>query len=129
MCISLDPLCWRFGWSLVVTGFLSGALLGLFFLRPDFLGGYGSPERRLLRLGHIACTALGILALLYGLMPWAEPGGSLAGTGRMLFLAGGVAMPLVCFASAWRRSLRHAFAVPVLLLVAGVLCALGGMAT
>lgn len=53
------------GWSLILCGFVSGSLLGLGFHRAEFLGGYGSFRRRLLRLGHIALVALGMLNVLF----------------------------------------------------------------
>jgi hypothetical protein len=44
------------------------------------------------------------------------------------FVAGGIAMPAICFLSAWRRPFRHLFAFPVIALVtAVVLTYLGGM--
>jgi len=112
-------------WLLIVVGFLSGATIGLFFHRDDFLGGYASFRRRLLRLGHIACIALGILglellqALPAGAPHWIAP----------LFLAGAVLMPATCFLTAWRRSFRHLFALPVTLLVAPVARLIFSLAT
>jgi len=50
---------WMLGWGLVLAGFLSGAAIGLSFHREDFLGGYTSFPRRMLRLGHVALIALG----------------------------------------------------------------------
>jgi len=41
------------GWLGVLGGVLSGAVIGLFFHRDDWAGGYGSFSRRMLRLGHI----------------------------------------------------------------------------
>ncbi len=104
-------------WSLIVAGFLSGAALGLFFHRDDFLGGYGSFRRRLLRLGHIACLALGLLALqlLDTLATHAAP--IAPGWLAPAFLVGAALMPTVCFLTAWRRPFRHLFALPVALLV------------
>lgn len=123
-----------FAWSLIVAGFLSGATLGLFFHRDDFLGGYASFRRRLLRLGHIACIALGLIALqlLDTLATLAAaqsaPSGLAATTSGALppawlapaFLAGALLMPTVCFLTAWRRAWRHLFALPVALLVAPI---------
>ncbi len=103
------------GWWLILAAFATGALLGLGFHREDFLGGYGSFRRRLARLGHIALAALGGLNVLYGLSP--VPADPLPG---QLLLAGGIAMPLVCFLSAWKPGFRHLFFIPVVLLVAGV---------
>ena len=52
-------LNWYFGWAAILTAFATGAVLGLFFHREDFLGGYASFRRRILRLVHIALAALG----------------------------------------------------------------------
>lgn len=114
------PLNFQAGWWLVLLSFASGALLGLGFHREDFLGGYGSFRRRLLRLGHIACAALGLFNLVYGLAPIAtgpQPGHAWPG---LLLLAGGFAMPAVCFLTAWKTPFRHAFFLPVGLLAAAV---------
>ena len=51
---------WYFGWASILSAFVTGALIGLFFYREDFLGGYMSFSRRILRLGHIAQAALGL---------------------------------------------------------------------
>jgi hypothetical protein len=60
---------WYAGWGLVAAGFVSGTAVGLGFHREDFLGGYGSFRRRLLRLGHVALVALGMFNVLrYGMM-------------------------------------------------------------
>ena len=108
------------GWWLVLAAFVSGAAIGLGFHREEFLGGYGSFRRRLLRLGHIALAALGMLNVLYGLTPASGDGGARALLPGLLLAAGAVAMPLVCFLSAWRQPFRHLFFVPVVLLLAAV---------
>ena len=119
-------LSWTFGWGLILAGFASGALIGLRFHQADFWGGYDSLRRRLVRLGHIAFVALGILNLLYALSPtigfeprWVE-------IGAVSLAAGGVAMPLVCFLTAWRPGFRHLFFIPVLALSCGAVTALLG---
>ncbi|HUJ10817.1 MAG TPA: hypothetical protein VL171_12390 [Verrucomicrobiae bacterium] len=108
------------GWWLILTAFVSGAIIGLGFHREEFLGGYISFRRRLLRLGHIALAALGILNVVYGLAPTAALSFGPASLPGMLLLGGAVAMPLVCFLSAWRESFRHLFFIPVVLLVTAV---------
>jgi hypothetical protein len=114
------------GWSLILAGFLSGALLGLGFHRDDFLGGYASFRRRIVRLGHIALVALGALNVLFeATIQQAAPGRDAAGA---LFLIGGVAMPLVCFLAGWRPGLRRLFVLPVAALVAAVVLVLLGLA-
>jgi hypothetical protein len=113
-------LNWYAGWSLVLAAFLTGAVLGLFFYRHDFLGGYASFRRRILRLGHIALAALGMLNVLYGLSPapsTPSPESELASLG---FLVGGVTMPTVCFLTSWRPGFRHLFFIPVTALVVAV---------
>ena len=63
---------WYAGWGMILTAFVTGAILGLFFYREGFLGGYASFRRRLIRLGHIALAALGMVNLLFALSPWPE---------------------------------------------------------
>jgi len=106
-------MSWNFGWGILMAGFLSGAILGLGFHRADFLGGYDSFRRRLLRLGHIACCALGLLNVVVALAP-------VTATTRWLFVIGGLTMPVVCWLTAWRKPFRHLFFVPVMSLVAAV---------
>lgn len=109
------------GWSLIVAGFAGGALLGAGFHRDGFLGGYGSWRRRLLRLGHIACVALGMLNLLFAAT---VPRAPLTETGALLLAAGGVAMPLTCLLVAFVPRSRGLFAIPVALLLAAASIAL-----
>ena len=109
------------GWWLILAAFASGAIIGLGFHREEFLGGYGSFRRRLLRLGHIALAALGMLNVVYGLSPRPGGGGTLADVPGGLLLAGAIAMPLVCFLAAWRAPCRHFFFIPVVLLMAAVI--------
>jgi hypothetical protein len=115
------------GWWLILAAFVSGAVIGLGFHREDFLGGYASFRRRLLRLGHIALAALGVLNVVYGLSPWPPDAARFASLAGLLLLGGAVAMPLVCFLSAWRESFRHLFAIPVVLLIAAVILIILGV--
>lgn len=119
-------LNWTAGWILVLAGFASGALLGLSFHRDDFWGGYASFRRRIARLGHVALEALGILNLVFALSPWPAPGTALGTAASYCFVAGGVAMPAVCFLTGWRTPFRHLFFVPVLALVLAVGFTLAG---
>ena len=108
------------GWWLILTAFVTGALIGLGFHREDFLGGYGSFRRRLVRLGHIALAALGALNVVYGISPIPSGPGAAASAPGYLLIAGAIAMPSVCFLSAWRQPFRHLFFVPVSLLIGAV---------
>ncbi len=114
-------LNWTAGWFLVLAGIVAGALLGLGFHRPDFLGGYDSFRRRLLRLGHIALMALGIVNVVFGLSPWPEPGSLAAAVAGPAFLTAGITMPLVCFLAAWREKFRHLFFIPVIAFTTAVI--------
>jgi hypothetical protein len=119
-------LNWQAGWALVLGAFLTGALMGLAFHRQDFLGGYGSFRRRLVRLGHIALAALGMLNVLFSLSPLPAPGTWQGRAASLGFVIGGVMMPLVCFLAAWREPFRHVFAIPVIALVLAVVFTLAG---
>ncbi len=103
-----------FGWLWITLGFASGLLLGLFFHRDDWLGGYGSFARRMLRLGHIAAVALGAINILFALTieraALADWERAVAAWG---FVIGGVSMPLVCVLTAWSRAFRMLFCIPV----------------
>lgn len=49
----------------MLAGALSGAIVGLFFYRDEWMGGYNSWRRRLTRLGHISFFGLGFLNLIF----------------------------------------------------------------
>ena len=108
-------------WVGFLGGALSGAVVGLFFHQEDWLGGYNSFPRRLIRLGHISFFGLGLLNALFALtvavIPVAELLGQMASIG---LLTGAVTMPLCCFASAWRKPLRCLFPIPVTSLLGAV---------
>jgi hypothetical protein len=104
------------GWISILLGFGAGAVPGLSFWREDWLGGYGSWRRRMVRLAHIAFFGLGFINILFALtvarfgqlstfdpLHWAS----------WLLVAGNVAMPVACYLSAWRLSFRHLFFIPV----------------
>ena len=120
------PLNWDAGWLLVLGAFASGALLGLGFHRDDFLGGYTSLRRRMLRLGHIALAALGLMNVVFALSPWPAAGSTAASAASLAFVIGGVTMPVVCFLTAWRERFRHLFALPVTALFIAVVCTYWG---
>jgi hypothetical protein len=117
---------WYVGWSLILTAFISGTILGLFFDRDDFLGGYTSFRRRVLRLGHIALAALGMINILYGLSPVASVPASPARLASLGFVIGAITMPAVCFLTAWRVGFRCLFFIPVSALVISVIQTLQG---
>lgn len=107
-------------WLWILLGFVSGMVLGLFFHRENWLGGYGSFRRRMYRLAHISFFGLGAVNLLFWLtlqrIPSAEP---LAGLASAAFLLGAVTMPVCCVIMAHFPKAHLIFAVPVVSLVAG----------
>ena len=110
-----------FGWCWILVGLAAGAITGMWFHQEDWVGGYPSWPRRMVRLGHIAFLGSGILNVLMARSllelhlragPWPlEIGG--------LLIVGAVAMPTVCYLSAWRKKFRHLFALPVICLIGG----------
>ena len=49
-----------FGWIWVFAALALGVVLGLKFQREDWLGGYSSFPRRMVRLAHVALAALAL---------------------------------------------------------------------
>lgn len=115
------------GWVGLLGGVASGALMGLFFHREEWMGGYSSYRRRMVRLGHISFFGLGFLnmmfALTLGLVTLPAAPARLASLG---LLAGAVTMPACCFLSAWRKPFRHLFPIPVAGVLAGIVSLLIG---
>jgi hypothetical protein len=121
-------LNWYFGWLAILVGFSTGAAIGLFFHREEFLGGYTSFRRRIVRLGHIALPALGMMNLIYSLSPWPVTDLPEAHYASVCFVIGGITMPLVCFLTGWKASFRHLFFIPVTSLILAVVFTLKGTA-
>ncbi len=53
------------GWIAILVGLVAGASIGLFFHREEWLGGYDSWRRRMLRLAHISLVGTGLLNLAF----------------------------------------------------------------
>jgi hypothetical protein len=108
-------------WIGFLCGALSGAVIGLFFHREEWLGGYNSFPRRLIRLGHISFFGLGFLNALFALTISVSQGPELLlRLASLGLLTGAMTMPLCCFASAWRKKLRCLFPIPVTSLLGAV---------
>jgi hypothetical protein len=117
----------RIAWIVILLGFGTGALQGLCFHREDWLGGYGSWPRRLMRLGHIAFFGFAFLNLAFALtVRVLGEGGNGIWFSRAL-AAGAFAMPASCYLAAWKKPLRFLF-YPVVtgILAASLPFALGG---
>ena len=105
------------GWIAILLGLVAGAGIGSFFHREEWLDGYGSWRRRMLRLVHISLVGTGLLNLAFALS--CEPLGldPAPRVASVLFVAGAVTMPTVCLLSAWWRAARHLFFIPVASLI------------
>jgi hypothetical protein len=114
-------------WVWLTMGFVSGLLLGSWFHREDWLGGYGSFRRRLYRLGHISFFGLGMVNFCFyftlRLLGNTSCGLEVA---SWAFVVGALTMPACCLVMAHFPRCRLLFAVPVLsLLLGGSLTVLG----
>jgi hypothetical protein len=117
---------WVAGWLLIFGGFVSGMVLGLRFHREDFWGGYASFRRRIVRLGHVAMVALGMLNVLFSFSPVPVKGSTAGMVAGVAWIGGAIAMPSVCFLTGWRERWRRLFPLPVLLLIVAVIATLVG---
>lgn len=115
------------GWLGMLGGVVSGAAIGLFFHRDEWMGGYFSFRRRMTRLGHISFFGLGFINLMFAFsirtdeFPLFE-----VQIASLCFILGLVTMPLCCFLTAWRKPLRNLFPIPVLSVLIGIVALLAG---
>jgi hypothetical protein len=120
----METVSLHFAWAWMLAGMVSGAVLGLFFHQQDWLGGYGSWRRRMVRLAHVAFFGTGLLnlgfALSWGAVARGDDPSPLLTAGGVLLMIGAVTMPTVCYAAAWRDGFRNLFFVPVMCLMGGV---------
>lgn len=107
-------------WAGILLGSLAGAGAGLFFRGEDWLGGYGSWPRRMLRLGHISFFGIAFINIAFALTARTLNVETEVGVSSTLLLVGAVAMPTVCYLAAIRDTFRHLFFVPTLSVIAGV---------
>ena len=118
-------LMFRAAWIGMLAGTVAGALFGLFFHRDDWMGGYSSFRRRMMRLGHIACFGLAFVNFFFGItcfvMQFKSP---LAHWAAWAFIIGAITMPTCCFLSAWRKPFRHLFPIPVVSVATGIILTL-----
>lgn len=109
------------GWIGILLGFFAGAVPGLFFHDPGWLGGYASWARRMVRLAHISFFGLGFVNLAFGLTaPQVARNSDYLCWVSGLLLLGAATMPIVCYLAAFRPSWRHLFFIPVGSLILGV---------
>lgn len=118
----------RVVWFCILLGMATGAIQGMFFHREDWLGGYGSWKRRMLRLAHISFFGFAFLNLVFAGTVGLLGAGRYAQGMSWAFLAGAVLMPAICYLAAWKQPLRMLFYPLVTgLLSAALLFILGGI--
>ncbi len=108
-------------WAGILSGFIAGAGIGLFFHDDNWAGGYHSWTRRMMRLGHISFFGIAFINLAFAVSVRMFDIRADLTYVSWLFIAGAVTMPLICFLSAWKKLFRHLFFIPVLCLLAGTL--------
>jgi len=105
-------------WLWILLGFLSGMLMGMFFHRENWLGGYASFPRRMYRLGHISFFGLGVLNLMFVLtVQNFALAGPLIHCASLAFVIGALAMPMCCGIMARYPKATMIFSVPVVSLI------------
>ncbi len=114
-------------WIGIILGFLAGAIQGLFFHKEDWAGGYGSWSRRLMRLGHISFFGIALINFAYAVSIRLFEIQNQSVLPSRLFIIGAITMPLICYLSAYKKSFRHLFFIPVLSLMAGAVVFLMGL--
>jgi len=108
-------------WIGILLGFIAGAISGLFFDRENWLGGFASWQRRMIRLAHISFFGIGFINLGYALSVRSLDLDPPSKWASIALIVGAVAMPTVCYLAAWRKRLRHLFPIPVVSLLIGVI--------
>src|SRR5712692_7899301 len=86
-----------FGWCSVLVGVAMGLYMGAMFRREDWLGGYGSFPRRMVRLAHVALVALGMLNIQFAQSAMRlHLQQSLSSLASISMMAAAVLMPVCC---------------------------------
>ena len=112
-----------FGWCAIAAGTLFGMVLGLWSFQgplaaPAGLDDYSSLPRRLLRLSHIACIALGALNVILSMDREVGRGRAARWGGRFL-LWGSMGLPPALAMGAFAPTVRLAYCPPALLVASG----------
>jgi len=116
-------------WIGMLLGGIIGAIQGLFFHQEEWLGGYGSWIRRMMRLGHISFFGIAFINIAFAVTA------NILGFEQdiyipsILFIIGAVGMPLICYLSAFKKAFRHLFFIPALSIIGGIVSLLWIMYT
>ena len=107
-------------WIGLLLGCIAGAIPGMFIHSNNWLGGYASWPRRMIRLAHIAFFGIGFLNLAFFLTATTLGLETGLQTISVPLLVGAATMPAVCYLSAWKVAFRHVFFIPALCVTFGI---------
>jgi len=116
-------------WIGMLLGGIFGAIQGLFFHQKDWLGGYGSWTRRMMRLGHISFFGIAFINIGFVLTVNVLDIEEEVFIPSALFIIGAIGMPLICYLSSYKKVVRHLFFIPALSIIGGVVSLLWIMYT
>ncbi len=117
-----------FGWFSILAGVLMGAYMGIKFQREDWLGGYFSLPRRMVRLAHIALVALGMLNILFARsLESLKLSPPLETVASWTLIAAAFLMPASCICISLGSRRFEMFAAPIICLVTGLILTIGGL--
>lgn len=107
-------------WIGMLLGGIMGAIQGLFFHQEEWLGGYGSWIRRMVRLGHISFFGIAFINIAFAVTVNVLGIEQEVSISSILFIIGAVGMPLICYLSAFKKEFRHLFFIPALSIIGGI---------
>ena len=116
-------------WIGMLLGGIMGAIQGLFFHQEEWLGGYGSWIRRMMRLGHISFFGIAFINIAFAVTAYILGIEQEVSIPSILFIIGAVGMPLICYLSAFKKAFRHLFFIPALSIIGGIVSLLWIMYT
>jgi len=108
-------------WIGMLFGGIMGAIQGLFFHKEQWLGGYGSWNRRMTRLGHISLFGIAFINIAFVFTVNVLEITQDVSIPSTLFIIGTIGMPLICYFSALKKEVRHLFFIPALSIIAGII--------
>jgi len=108
-------------WVGMLFGGIMGAIQGLFFHKEQWLGGYGSWNRRMTRLGHISLFGIAFINIGFVFTVDILEITQEVSIPSTLFIVGAIGMPMICYLSALKKEVRHLFFIPALSIIAGII--------
>jgi hypothetical protein len=107
-------------WIGILLGIVFGMVQGMFFHKDEWLGGYGSWRRRIMRLGHISLFGIAIINAFFVFTVFFFEIEEWILLPSRLLIIGAITMPLICYLSAFKKFFRNLFFIPVLSVLLGV---------